>query len=59
MTFIIEVGTYFQAISQYLPTKVKERCETREDYYNYCYTLSTCAQYYPKGYKPKKEEEEE
>jgi len=59
MTFIAEVGTYFQAISQYLPTKVEEYCEACEDNYDYCYALSTGAQYYPEGYEEEEEEEEE
>jgi len=59
MTFIAEVGTYFAAISQYLPTKVEEYCEACEDNYDYCYALSTGQQYYPEGYEPEEEEEEE
>lgn len=58
MTFIAEVGLYFQAISQYLPTKVEEYCEACEDNYDYCYAMSTGAQYYPEGYEPEEEEEE-
>jgi len=58
MTFIAEVGTYFQAISQYLPTKVAEYCEACEDNYDYCYAMSTGATYYPEGYEPEEEEEE-
>lgn len=59
MTFIAEVGTYFQAISQYLPTKVQEYCEACEENYNYCYAMSTGQQYYPEGYEPEEEEEGE
>ena len=59
MTFIAEVGTYFQAISQYLPTKVEKHCEAYEDNCNFYYALSTCAQYYPEGYEPEEEEEQE
>lgn len=59
MSFIAEVGTYFQAISQYLPNKVQEYCEACEDNYDYCYAKSTGATYYPEGYEPEEEEEEE
>jgi len=59
MSFIAEVGTYFQAISQYLPTKVEEYCEACEDNYDYCYAMSTGTTYYPEGYEPEEEEEEE
>jgi len=58
MTFIADVGTYFDAISQYLPNKVEEYCEACEDNYDYCYALSTGATYYPEGYEPEEEEEE-
>jgi hypothetical protein len=58
MTFIAEVGTYFQAISQYLPTKVNDYCEACEENYDYCYAMSTGATYYPEGYEPEEEEEE-
>jgi len=58
MTFIADVGTYFQAISQYLPAKVEEYCEACEENYDYCYAMSTGAQYYPEGYEPEEEEEE-
>jgi hypothetical protein len=59
MTFIAEVGTYFAAISQYLPNKVAEYCEACEENYDYCYAMSTGAEYYPEGYEPEEEEEEE
>jgi len=59
MTFIAEVGTYFAAISQYLPTKVEEYCEACEDSYDYCYAMSTGTTYYPEGYEPEEDEEEE
>jgi len=59
MTFITEVGTYFQAISQYLPNKVNEYCEACEENYDYCYAMSTGATYYPEGYEPEEEEEAE
>jgi len=59
MTFIAEVGTYFEAISQYLPNKVQEYCEACEENYDYCYAKSTGAEYYPEGYEPEEEEEEE
>lgn len=58
MTFITEVGTYFAAISQYLPTKVEQYCEACEESYDYCYAMSTGATYYPEGYEPEEEEEE-
>jgi len=58
MTFITEVGTYFQAISQYLPNKVQEYCEACEENYDYCYAMSTGQTYYPEGYEPEEEEEE-
>merc|ERR1711865_927615 len=57
MTFIAEVGTYFAAISQYLPTKVEEYCEACEDNYDYCYALSTGQQYYPEGYEPEEDDD--
>lgn len=59
MTFIAEVGTYFSAISQYLPTKVNDYCEACEDNYDYCYAMATGTTYYPEGYEPEEEEEEE
>jgi len=59
MTFIAEVGVYFQAISQYLPTKVEQYCEACEENYDYCYAMYTGQQYYPEGYEPEEEEEEE
>jgi len=59
MTFIAEVGTYFQAISQYLPTKVQEYCEACEENYDYCYAMYTGQQYYPEGYEPDDDQEEE
>jgi len=59
MTFIAEVGTYFAAISQYLPTKVEEYCEACEESYDYCYAQSTGGTYYPEGYEQEEEEEEE
>jgi len=59
MTFIAEVGTYFQAISQYLPNKVEEYCEACEENYDYCYAMSTGQTYYPEGYEPEEEEAEE
>jgi len=58
MSFIAEVGTYFQAISQYLPNKVEEYCEACEENYDYCYAMSTGQTYYPEGYEPEEEEEE-
>jgi hypothetical protein len=58
MTFIAEVGTYFQAISQYLPNKVEEYCEACEENYDYCYAMSTGQTYYPEGYEEEEEEEE-
>lgn len=59
MTFISEVGTYFAAISQYLPTKVQEYCEACEENYDYCYAMSTGQQYYPEGYEEAQEEGED
>jgi len=59
MSFIAEVGVYFAAVSQYLPTKVEEYCEACEDNYDYCYAKSTGTTYYPEGYEPEEEEEEE
>jgi len=59
MTFIAEVGTYFQAISQYLPNKVQEYCEACEENYDYCYAMETGQDYYPEGYEPEEEEEAE
>ncbi len=59
MTFITEVGTYFSALSQYLPTKVQQYCEACEESYDYCYAMSTGATYYPEGYEPEEEEAEE
>jgi len=58
MTFIAEVGTYFEAISQYLPTKVQEYCEACEENYDYCYAMYTGQQYYPEGYEEEEEEED-
>jgi hypothetical protein len=59
MTFIAEVGTYFQAISQYLPNKVNEYCEACEANYDYCYAQSIGQTYYPEGYEPEEEEAQE
>lgn len=59
MTFIADVGTYFQAISQYLPTKVQEYCEACEQNYDYCYAQYSGQQYYPEGYEPEENQEEE
>jgi hypothetical protein len=56
MTFIADVGTYFQALSGYLPTKVQEYCEACQQNYDYCYAQSTGEQYYPEGYQPEEEE---
>merc|ERR1712238_538801 len=39
--------------------KVEEYCEACEANYDYCYALSTGAQYYPEGYEEEEEEEEE
>jgi hypothetical protein len=58
MTFIADVGTYFQAISQYLPTKVQEYCEACEQNYDYCYAMYSGQQYYPEGYEPQEEEQQ-
>ncbi|KAG7370066.1 hypothetical protein IV203_027812 [Nitzschia inconspicua] len=58
MTFIADVGTYFQAISQYLPNKVQEYCEACERNYDYCYAQYSGQQYYPEGYEPAQEEEQ-
>jgi hypothetical protein len=59
MTFIADVGTYFSAISQYLPNKVNEYCEACEENYDYCYAMATGQTYYPEGYEPEEEAEEE
>jgi hypothetical protein len=59
MTFIAEVGTYFSAISQYLPTKVEQYCEACEESYDYCYALANGQTYYPEGYEQNQDEEEE
>jgi hypothetical protein len=59
LTFIADVGTYFQALSQYLPTKVEEYCQACEQNYDYCYAQYSGEQYYPEGYQPEEEEEEE
>ncbi|KAL3914650.1 MAG: hypothetical protein SGARI_000013 [Bacillariaceae sp.] len=59
MTFIADVGTYFQAISQYLPTKVQDYCEACEDNYDYCYAAYSGQQYYPEGYEQQEEEEQQ
>jgi hypothetical protein len=59
MTFIADVGTYFQALSGYLPTKVEEYCQACEQNYNYCYAQYSGQQYYPEGYEPEQEQEEE
>jgi hypothetical protein len=59
MTFIADVGTYFQAISQYLPTKVQEYCQACEQNYDYCYAQFSGQQYYPEGYEPQQEEQEQ
>jgi len=59
MTFIAEVGTYFQAISQYLPNKVEEYCEACEENYDYCYAEAMGQTYYPEGYEQEEEEEEQ
>jgi len=58
MTFITEVGTYFNAISQYLPNKVEEYCEACEENYDYCYAEAYGQTYYPEGYEPEEEEEQ-
>jgi len=59
MTFIAEVGTYFAAISQYLPTKVEQYCEACEESYDYCYAMANGYTYYPEGYEEAQEEEAE
>jgi hypothetical protein len=59
LSFIADVGTYFQALSQYLPTKVEEYCEACEQNYDYCYAQYSGVQYYPEGYEPEEEEVEE
>jgi hypothetical protein len=52
MTFIADVGTYFQAVSQYLPNKVQDYCEACQQNYDYCYAMANGQQYYPEGYVP-------
>mmetsp|Transcript_31359 Transcript_31359/g.52308 ORF Transcript_31359/g.52308 Transcript_31359/m.52308 type:complete len:523 (+) Transcript_31359:73-1641(+) len=59
MTFIAEVGTYFQAISQYLPTKIQQYCEACEENYDYCYAMYSGQQYYPEGYEEQQQDEEQ
>merc|ERR1719390_546700 len=59
MTFIADVGTYFSAISQYLPNKVQQYCEACEENYDYCYAMSTGATYYPEGYEEEQDNGEE
>ena len=59
MTFIADVGTYFSAISQYLPNKVQEYCEACEENYDYCYAQSTGQTYYPEGYEEEQDNQEQ
>jgi hypothetical protein len=60
MTFVTDVGTYFQALSQYLPQKIQQYCEGCEQQYQYCYTTDFLGQtYYPEGYVAEEEVVEE
>ena len=59
MTFIADVGTYFSAISQYLPSKVEQYCQACEESYDYCYAMAKGYTYYPEGYEQEEEAEEE
>lgn len=59
LTFITDVGSYFNALSQYLPTKVEDYCGGCEEQYNYCYAEYSGQQYYPEGYEEAQQEGEQ
>lgn len=60
LTFVTDVGTYFQSLSQYLPQKIAAYCEGCVEQYNYCYTTDYLNQtYYPEGYEEAAAEGEE
>jgi len=58
LTFITDVGTYFNALSQYLPSKIEDYCGACEEQYNYCYAEYSGQTYYPEGYEEQQQQED-